>query len=107
MEKEQILAQLKLILTQEESEEMLNFVVQRSMEMVRRYCNLFVIPKELYGVCVSIAMALLEKQNSTIQSVREGLVAVTFRENKQVGNSEEELLRRFSTELNYWRKLQF
>lgn len=93
----------------------LEFAARRSVEMVKGYCNIQEIPKELGGVCISIGLWLYDNDvyktteslgNGPVKSIREGQVSVTFQEEKKLqGMDENKILVAFSTELNRFRKM--
>jgi len=93
----------------------LEFAARRSVEMVKGYCNIQEISKELVGVCISIGLWLYDNDmykttkspgNGPVKSIREGQVSVTFQEEKKLqGMDESKILVAFSTELNRFRKM--
>lgn len=107
MEKEDILGKMKLLMSHEEKDEVIEFFVDRSIEMVKAYCNILVIPNELYGTCASIAATLCKTKEESIKSIQEGLITLTFQENPHVYDSETEILKQFSQELKCWRRFGF
>ncbi|NLK37015.1 MAG: hypothetical protein GX299_02900 [Epulopiscium sp.] len=105
MEKAAILEKVKVLVEDEEKEDVLLFFVDRSMEMVKAYCYITEIPHELYGVCASIAAALWKGKEENIKSIQEGAISVTFQEGAYGYASEKELLEQFSYELNRYRRI--
>lgn len=100
---------------EEEIDEILLFASERSIDMVKGYCCIKEVPKELKNVCVEIAMLLYDnegyeqgEQNRVLKSIQEGNVSVTY---QNEGNNWKEyrktLLGMFQEELNQFRKMKW
>lgn len=99
----------------EQIDKVLLFVSERSIEMVKGYCCIEEVPKELKNVCVEIAIMLLDNgsyaqkgESTAIKSIQEGNVSITYQ--SEVSNWKEykkALLEPFQEELNQFRKMRW
>ena len=83
--KEKILAKLQELRAEEnDSLAAMDFAAERSVELMKAYCNCKELPEELLGVGVSLAGMILNSGSMAsrqVKSIREGDVSVTFIEN--------------------------
>lgn len=99
----------------DEKDEKLLFVSERSIEMVKAYCCIEEVPRELKNVCVEIAIMLLDNgsyaqkgENTAIKSIQEGNVSVTYQsETSNWKEYKKVLLEPFQEELNQFRKMRW
>ena len=108
--KEKILAKLQGLRAEEnDSLAAMDFAADRSVELMKAYCNCKELPEELLGVGVSLAGILLNSGSMTseqVKSIHEGDVSVTFAENAD-GTDTSNLLGRFQTELDRYRRMDW
>ena len=110
--KERILTKLQELRTEEtDSLAAMEFAAERSVEMMKAYCNLEKVPEELLGVGVALAGKLLDSgaaatPSQKAKSIREGDVSVTFGESVN-GADEQEMLDCFRTELDRYRRMDW
>lgn len=99
----------------EQIDEILLFVSERSVEMVKGYCNIEEVPKELKNVCVEIAMLLYDNENYgeeeksvRLKSITEGNVSVNYQsETSSWREQKNVLLKPFLEELDKFRKMKW
>ena len=99
----------------EQTDEILLFVSERSIEMVKGYCNIEQLPKELKNVCVEIAMLLYENENygeeqksTRLKSITEGNVSVSYQNEASSWREQKNILMKtFSEELDKFRKMKW
>lgn len=99
----------------EQIDEILLFVSERSIEMVKGYCNIEEVPKELKNVCVEIAMLLYDNENYgeeeksvRLKSITEGNVSVSYQsETSSWREQKNVLLKPFLEELDKFRKMKW
>lgn len=99
----------------EQIDEILLFVSERSIEMVKGYCNIEEVPKELKNVCVEIAMLLYDNENYgeeeksvRLKSITEGNVSVSYQSETSSWREEKNvLLKPFLEELDKFRKMKW
>ena len=108
--KEKILLKLQE-LREEENDSLaaMDFAAERSVELMKAYCNCRELPEELLGVGVSLAGILLKSgcmASGQAKSIREGDVSVTFAENAD-GTDTLELLGCFQTELDRYIRMDW
>ena len=109
--KEKILLKLQE-LREEENDSLaaMDFAAERSVELMKAYCNCRELPEELLGVGVSLAGMLLDGGMTgslwQAKSIREGDVSVTFAEGVNIAD-EGELLGCFRMELDRFRKIDW
>ena len=108
--KDKILRKLQE-LREEENDSLaaMDFAAERSVELMKAYCNCKELPEELLGVGVSLAGMLLNGGSMTsgqAKSIREGDVSVTFAENAD-GADPSALLGCFRTELDRYRRMDW
>lgn len=102
--KEKILT--KLVELRKDDLAAMEFAAERSVEMIKAYCNIESMPEELLGVCVALAEMLVDSGTAGVKGIREGDVSVTFAE----GVSREDdnaMLHRFHTELDRYRRMDW
>ncbi len=92
-----------------ETEPILFFVCERSLEMVKNYCYIEQVPKELKNVCVEIALLLYDNggyqsKNTTLKSIKEGNVSVTYQSEASAWKENKKTL---LEELDKFRKLKW
>ena len=108
--KEKILAKLQELRAEEnDSLAAMDFAAERSVELMKAYCNCRELPEELLSVGVSLAGMLLNSgcmADGQAKSIREGDVSVTFMENT-AGADTSELLGCFQTELDRYRRMDW
>ena len=110
--KERILTKLTELRTEEtDSLAAIEFAAERSVEMMKAYCNLEKVPEELLGVGVALAGKLLDSgaaatPSRKAKSIREGDVSVTFAESGN-GREEQEMLHGFREELDRYRRMDW
>ena len=108
--KEKILAKLQELRAEEnDSLAAMDFAAERSVELMKAYCNCQELPEELLGVGVSLAGMILNSGSMAsrqVKSIREGDVSVTFMENTD-GADTSELLGCFQTELDRYRRMDW
>ena len=108
--KEKILAKLQELRAEEnDSLAAMDFAAERSVELMKAYCNCKELPEELLGVGVSLAGMLLDGgsvASRKAKSIREGDVSVTFAESAD-GTDMAELLGCFQTELDRYRRMDW
>lgn len=100
---------------QSETDDILLFACQRSMEMVKAYCNIEKIPNDLENVCIEISMLLFDNENyeksqknTAIQTIQEGNVSITYQNKVSAWKDDKkELLKGFSEELNKFRCMKW
>ncbi len=105
--KEDILRKLQEL--REDDLAAMDFAAERSVELMKAYCNCKELPEELLGVGVSLAGMLLNggsMASGQAKSIREGDVSVTFMENTD-GADTSELLGCFQTELDRYRRMDW
>lgn len=95
---------------EEESLAVAEYAAERSIALIKAYCNIEEIPQELEGVGVSLAGLLLERgrkvaEGGSIQSIREGDISIHFAENFGAGLTEDEMAAHFRMELERFRRL--
>ena len=108
--KEKILLKLQE-LREEENDSLaaMDFAAERSVELMKAYCNCKELPEELLGVGVSLAGMILNSgsmASSQTKSIHEGDVSVTFAEHAD-GTDTSDLLGRFQTELDRYRRMDW
>ena len=99
----------------EQIDEILLFVSERSIEMVKGYCNIEEVPKELKNVCVEIAILLYDNENygeeeksARLKSITEGNVSVSYQsETSSWREQKNVLLKPFLEELDKFRKMKW
>lgn len=99
----------------EQIDEILLFVSERSIEMVKGYCNIEEVPKELKNVCVEIAMLLYDNENygeeeksTRLKSITEGNVSVSYQNETSSWREQKNiLLKPFLEELDKFRKMKW
>ncbi|NDO46208.1 hypothetical protein [Clostridium sp. MD294] len=99
----------------EQIDDILLFASERSIEMVKGYCNIEKVPKELKNVCVEITMLLYdnenyreEEKNARLKSITEGNVSVSYQSEKSSWREQKNvLLRTFSEELDKFRNMKW
>ena len=99
----------------EQIDDILLFASERSIEMVKGYCNIEKVPKELKNVCVEITMLLYdnenyreEEKNTRLKSITEGNVSVSYQSEKSSWREQKNvLLRTFSEELDKFRNMKW
>ena len=99
---------------EEQTDEILLFASERSIEMVKGYCNIEQIPIELKNVCVEIAMLLYDNENygeeeksARLKSITEGNVSVSYQNEASSWKEQKSvLMKMFSEELNKFRKMK-
>ena len=112
--KEKILLKLQE-LREEENDSLaaMDFAAERSMELMKAYCNCKELPEELLGVGVSLAGWMLDAgigavSGNNAKSIREGDISVSFAEEVFGRNvSEQEMLEYFSVELERFRRMDW
>ncbi len=92
-----------------ETEPILFFACERSLEMVKNYCYIEQVPKELKNVCVEIALLLYDNggyqsKNTTLKSIKEGNVSVTYQSEASAWKENKKTL---LEELDKFRKLKW
>ena len=100
---------------EEQTDEILLFVSERSIEMVKGYCNIEQLPKELKNVCVEIAMLLYDNENygeeqksARLKSITEGNVSVSYQNEASSWREQKNILMKtFSEELDKFRKMKW
>ena len=100
--KEKILVKLQELRRDETDLAAMAFAAERSVEMMKAYCNITELPEELLGIGVSLAGMLLDCGGQSVKSIKEGDVSVTFREGV---TGEKELLDCFRVELDRFRQM--
>lgn len=111
-EKEQ---EIEKIENSEEIDEALLFASERSIDMVKGYCCVKEVPKELKNVCVEIGILLYDnegyeqkEQNRVLKSIQEGNVSVTYQsEGSNWKEYRKTLLDMFQEELNQFRRMRW
>ena len=81
--KEKILEKLQELREEDDSLAAMDFAAERSVELMKAYCNCKELPEELLGVGVSLAGMILNSGSMAsrqAKSIREGDVSVTFAE---------------------------
>lgn len=97
----------------EQTDAILLFAAERTIEMVSAYCNIKNVPLDLKNVCVDIAMTLYDNENYTqkqcdIKTIQEGNVSISYQKAKNSWNENKQtLLQNFSQELDRFRKLNW
>ena len=110
--KEKILAKLAELRNAEtENLAAMEFAAERSVEMMKAYCNITELPEELIGVGVVLAGMILDSgaaatPSSKAKSIREGDVSITFAEGVN-GMDEQEMLGCFKAELDRYRRMDW
>lgn len=105
---EKILTRLTELRAEEgDSPAALCFAAERSVELMKAYCNLETLPEELLGAGVTLAGWLLESgaaatPSHQAKSIREGDVSISFREN---GAETGKMPAHLRTELDRFRRL--
>ena len=110
--KEKLFAKL-MELRSDETENLaaMEFAAERSVEMMKAYCNITELPEELMGVGVSLAGMILDSgaaatPSAQAKSIKEGDVSVTFAEGVN-GADERELLGCFKAELDRYGRMDW
>ena len=106
--KEKILVKLQELRRDETDLAAMAFAAERSVEMMKAYCNITELPEELLGIGVSLAGMILDGEmagtSGRAKSIREGDVSVTFAEGVNFAD-ERELLECFRVELDRFRRM--
>lgn len=107
--KEEILARLQELRKDDFS--VMEFAAERSVEMMKAYCNLTELPEEVLGIGVSLAGMILDSGMAAVpstkaKSIKEGDISVTFAEGMG-GKNETEMLGWLKEELNRYRRVNW
>ncbi len=100
---------------QSETDDVLLFACQRSMDIVKAYCNIQQIPNELENVCIEMSMLLFDNENyeqahknTAIKTIQEGNVSITYQNQSNAWkDNKKELLKGFSEELDKFRCMKW
>lgn len=89
-----------------------DYAAERSLALIKAYCNIDEVPEELLGVAVSLAGWILDcgmgaiETSGRVRSIQEGDISISFAQG-QAGETiaEGELPKYFAVELDRFRRL--
>jgi len=110
----EILRTLKKLLgvKNDDSDEVLLFTINSTIDMICSYCRLQYVPKQLDNVVLNIAMDLYrsrsfgqEQTEGTVKSITEGDVSVAFDTQNQKSLSSSDTLKNYKIQLDRYRRM--